>query len=135
MDTSQNLRLRITQLLEAGKQLDLDSWQATANLRTFQNWADLNKNTVHWEAWDNIAESLTLSDLILLVQMLTIMERDFGWLGGSVASAIWVFRIVQHREPRVADLLAEWISQRTHNDWLPYGKFCQKKMPRPRNLE
>jgi len=129
----ETLRVRVSELLETGSRLDLDSSQAMANLRRFEDWADLN--TVHWEAWGGIAESLTLSDLILLVQMLTIMERDFRWLGGSVASAIWLFRIVQHREPRVAGLLAEWISQRTDNDWLPYGKFGQKKIPRSRGLK
>jgi hypothetical protein len=103
----------------------LDTPEAIGRLEPFQGWDDING--IGWQDWDRVAERLTLPDLILLTQMLTVLEREFHWLGGSVSSVIWLLQGIKRREPRIAALLADWVAPRTNNDYLSFGKHSSLK--------
>lgn len=42
--------------------------------------------------------------------------RDFS--GGSVAGAVWVYRVLEKRNPGNLDSLCDWISARTDDHWI-----------------
>jgi hypothetical protein len=113
--------VRVEALPAAGQHLDLDYPNALHALERFEHSDDLNH--LSWYTWDDVAARLSLPDLILLTQLFTVPQREFRWCGGSVAAAIWLFKSVERREPRVAALLAEWIVPRTTNECLPTGRL------------
>ena len=125
MVDSEMLRRRVAALIDAGADLDVDMPFALDRLEVFRSWSDIN--VIHWSAWDPVAEGLTLSDLTLVIQMLTVLEREFQWSGGSVSSVIWLLRGLRQREPRVAALLADWVVLRTNNDYLPDGHHSSRR--------
>lgn len=125
---------RVMALLATGQHLNLDTPAAIGRLEPFQGWDDINR--IGWQVWDGIAGRLSLSDLILLIQILTVLEREFQWPGGSGSSVIWLLQYLRTREPRIAALLEDWVAQRTNNEYLPFGnhsslqKWIRSRRPR-----
>lgn len=78
-------------------------------------------NRLHWSAWNKACENLPDDDLALLAKGLVIAEERFRWSGGSVAGAIWVYRIYERRQRENAHLLAEWMLRESTNPWVPFG--------------
>jgi hypothetical protein len=134
MGDSEILYSRATTLITAGQDLNLDMPEALARLEPFEGWDAINRTG--WQVWDRVAERLTLADLILLTQILTVLEREFEWPGGSVSSVIWLLQNLRRREPRIAALVADWVVQRTNNQYLPFGshssrqQWIDSRMPR-----
>ncbi len=79
-------------------------------------------NREHWTAWNAVTDAISTEDLVALTRGLTLAESGNGWIGGSVAAAIWTFRQVEKRDPTLADELANWVLPRTLNPWVPYGR-------------
>ena len=119
MGDSEELYTRALALLATGQHLDLDRPEAIDALKSFETWEDMDR--AGRQDCQLVAERLTLSQQLLLIQMLTVLEREFRWRTGSVSSIIWFFRDLRKREPIVADLLGDWIAPRTNNDYLPIG--------------
>ena len=71
--------------------------------------------------WNPIAESLSKPDLENLFRGLVIAERELNWIGGSGASAIWVFHVCQRRFEDASIELANWaLINRGRNPYLPF---------------
>ena len=81
------------------------------------DWVD----RLGWASWDAVTEKLLLKELHCLARGLVRAERIERWGGGSVAGAIWVFRMLQRRFPQEADVLAEWMLASSNNPWIPFG--------------
>ena len=78
-------------------------------------------NRQHWEAWDSITEEMEHDQLVMLAKGLVRSEKLLRWSGGSVAAAIWVFRVFQRRFPQEANSVAEWMLANSDNPWVPFG--------------
>jgi hypothetical protein len=119
MRDSEMLYRRVMALLAAGQHLNLDRPETLGTLERFHRWYEIN---IRRQNWDGVVERLALSELILLTQMLTVLEREFQWSGGSVSIVISLMQNLRSREPRIAALLADWVVQRTNNPYLPFGR-------------
>jgi hypothetical protein len=73
--------------------------------------------------WSEITDLYTTPVLAWLVKVLVTAERELGWIGGSVAAPIWLFRAYQQRSDAMADPLADWIFRNKGNDYLPFGSM------------
>ena len=82
---------------------------------------------IGWQEWAKLRDSFTVGEVVLLAQVLTVMEREFKWPDGSVSSVIWIMQDLHSRERTIAELLADWIVQRTQNDYLPFGKHSSRR--------
>lgn len=72
--------------------------------------------------WEPLAWELNQTDLELLIRGLVIIARELEWLGGSAASAIWLFLIFEERFSLHSNVLADWVLRnRGRNQYLPYG--------------
>ena len=60
------------------------------------------------DAWTEVAAQFRTDELERLVKVLITIERELDWLGGSVASPIWLFRAYRERPEADADGLAAW---------------------------
>ena len=74
-----------------------------------------------WQSWDAVTAKLIQHDLACLARGLVRAEKIERWGGGSVAGAIWVFRMFQHRFSQDANALAEWMLINSDNPWIPFG--------------
>jgi hypothetical protein len=75
------------------------------------------------DSWEGPVGGLATSDVVALIKGLVVIENRLGWMGGSVAAAIWVFRELQGRDPLLAMEVADWILARTRNPYLPFGRL------------
>lgn len=103
--------------------LDLDRPQSLGTLERFRS----ERILVGWQEWALLRDSFTVGEVVLLAQVLTIMERQFKWPGGSVSSVVWIMQDLYSRERTIAELLSDWIVQRTQNDYLPFGKHSSRR--------
>ena len=78
-------------------------------------------NSVGPDLWGAVAQGLRTDDLAALIRGLVIAERKHDWKGGSVAAAIWVFRLLKARDPAVANEVAEFALAHTNNPYVPFG--------------
>lgn len=108
----------INQLVEAGKLKD-DEKQLDSVLFSLKHLHPINCGRP--AQWKEIAQEISIPELINLNKGLTRAEYFHNWAGGSAAAVIWTFRVVGSRCPELADGLADWILQRTKNPYLPYG--------------
>ena len=79
-------------------------------------------NRLHWSEWDPVTSAMTTADIVYLAKGLTIAEAHFRWSGGSVASAIWVFReLIRRGDAEQLSALARWVYLHRSNTYLPFG--------------
>ncbi len=71
--------------------------------------------------WGTIACEYSTRQLEWLIRVMVTAERELGWKGGSVASAVELFRIYQQRDDADVDRLSDWMLRNRGNDWLPFG--------------
>ena len=80
------------------------------------------------DAWATTVSALSTVQLERLFKILVIAEREFDWLGGSVAAPIWLFRAYSQRVDADADTLAEWaLRNRGRNDYVPFGSMTSAR--------
>jgi hypothetical protein len=73
-------------------------------------------------AWERVASDIQTDALEWLTKALVIAEREFDWVGGSVAAPIWLYRTYSTRVGGDPNALAEWIVRnRGRNEYLPFG--------------
>jgi hypothetical protein len=76
------------------------------------------------DAWLRIASGLSTDHLERLVRIFVVAEREYNWLGGSVAAAIWLFRAYCERQDAHPDTLADWVlKNRGRNEYVPFGRM------------
>lgn len=63
--------------------------------------------------------------MVALVKTLTIVDKYFP--AGSVAGVVWVYNILEDRNPELAHSLDKWIRTRTNN---PYADFEARRTRR-----
>lgn len=59
--------------------------------------------------------------LVWLFKGLVILERELKWMGGSVAGAIWVYRMIQEANLDKDYLIADFGLRNSDNPWVPFG--------------
>jgi hypothetical protein len=60
-------------------------------------------------AWEIVASDIETDALDWLTKALVIAEREFDWIGGSVAAPIWLYQAYSTRVGADADALANWV--------------------------
>ena len=108
-------------LIRAGSMPDPEGLEAARLLNQISTADEINR--LHWSTWDHDIQDLSTEDLVALIKALTIAERRFSWIGGSVSAVIRTFRQLEHRRPDMADLVADWILPRTSNPYCPFGSI------------
>lgn len=78
-------------------------------------------NRLHRQTWRQKAEHLSDIDLVFLFKGLVIVEREIKWSGGSVAGAIWIYRIIQERRLDKEFEIADFALKNCDNPWIPFG--------------
>jgi hypothetical protein len=78
-------------------------------------------NRLHWVAWRQHSTTLDDTDLVNLFKGLVIIERELKWTGGSVAGAIWVYRVIQERRLDNDNEIADFGLRNCDNPWVPFG--------------
>lgn len=84
----------------------------------------------HYHAdWDLLAKRLKLeiAQLRRFLQILVLAEREFQWIGGSVASGITLCRYLFNRDSANEENLRAWISEHSRNDWMPLTRAEEKE--------
>ncbi len=109
----------IEKLIDIGRRADLESEALLADIVALERHGEINRH--HWSDWHVALEGRPVNDLINLVRGLTLTEKRNRWLGGSVAGGIWVFQLVEKKDPNAAELLADWVLGHTENSWMPFG--------------
>lgn len=85
-------------------------------------------NRFGFGAWERIASTLQTHQLGRLVKILIIAEREYDWLGGSVAAPIWLFRAFRERQNSDAHALATWaLANRGRNEYIPFGRIISER--------
>lgn len=79
------------------------------NCQAYETWKQCRK-----EFEDDI-------QLVWLYKGLVILERDLKWIGGSVAGAIWVYRMIQEANLDNDFQLADFGLRNCDNPWVPFG--------------
>lgn len=73
-------------------------------------------------AWEDLAHSLSDTQIERLIKGVTLAERDFSaCYAGSVSPAIWLVRIFAGRCGDDIGELVDWVRANTRNDYLPFG--------------
>lgn len=98
---------------------DIDENQSHFYFRYFQDRDHINR--LHPTAWEEATSLLTNMELVKLYKGLIIIEKHANWSGGSVAAAIWVYRIIQIRGLDQDNRLADFGLKNCDNPWIPYG--------------
>ena len=74
---------------------------------------------LHWSKWDKVTEKMNVQDLVSLTKGLTVAEKYFHWIGGSVAGVIWVFRMLYGKDQEIAEKVGAWVKENTDNPYAP----------------
>jgi len=78
-------------------------------------------NREHGSAWRELVASLSNTDLVFVFKALICLERELKWIGGSVAGAIWVYRVIQNRGLDKEYKIADFGLRNCDNPWVPFG--------------
>ncbi len=79
------------------------------NCQAYETWKQARK-----EFEDDI-------QLVWLFKGLVILERELKWIGGSVAGAIWVYRMIQEANLDKDFQIADFGLRNCDNPWVPFG--------------
>jgi hypothetical protein len=79
------------------------------NCQAYETWKQCRK-----EFEDDI-------QLVWLFKGLVILERELKWIGGSVAGAIWVYRMIQEANLDKDFQIADFGLRNCENPWVPFG--------------
>ena len=73
------------------------------------------------EYWSLICSKLTIEDHIALLKAITLAEKHLNWLGGYIASAIWIYRLLDERaDCETSGKIARWVVDNTSNKYVPF---------------
>lgn len=79
------------------------------NCQAYETWKQCRK-----EFEDDI-------QLVWLFKGLVILERELKWIGGSVAGAIWVYKMIQEANLDEDFQIADFGLRNCDNPWVPFG--------------
>jgi hypothetical protein len=106
-------------LIEIGRAVERHSEGVDELLRglAYDEWINCSLPTPYFAQ----AKRIPFDDLVCLILGLVTAEARLHWSGGSAASVIRLFRILEVRHAGRADQLGDWILQHTDNPYLPCG--------------
>lgn len=78
-------------------------------------------NRLHWQTWQQFADELNADELISLFKGLVMIEEKLNWLGGSVAGAIWIYKIIREKKLDNNNEIADFGLRNCSNPWIPFG--------------
>jgi len=78
-------------------------------------------NCLHWQSWREYSTDLNDAEIIDLFKGLVKTESDLKWIGGSVAGAIWIYRIIQERGLDSDRVIADFGFRNCDNPYIPFG--------------
>jgi len=107
----------IPELLAIGRSEHLENPHVFDSLARRHDLGALN--IVHWSDWNAATSGLSEDDLVALVKVLTMMDNRCSG-GGSVAAVIWVYRVLEQRNPERARSLDDWVLTRSKNSWADF---------------
>jgi len=81
--------------------------------------------------WREQCATLDDASVDSLARGLVIAEKLYGWAGGSVAAAIWVYQELERRQPADLEVTTDWLLRKTANTYVPFGtsNFGAKSLP------
>lgn len=103
---------------------DLVKFGMTAGLRHDQLLKFENReyiNGQHWSTWEKMVTDLSDYELSYVYKSVITLERELKWLGGSVAGAIWLYRIIRQRSLDDDYSLADYGLRHSNNSYVPFG--------------
>lgn len=94
-----------------------------ADLQGLKEVAPYSNYNGEWrDFWGEATKDLTVEGLTYLIKGFTAAENYYSWCGGSAASTIWLFKILEKKYPKEVEKIANWVLQnRGHNNYLPFG--------------
>ncbi len=104
-------------LIEVGRMENPFSEEALALIAPLKEKDEINR--LHWREWNKFTESMKVQDLASLTKGLTVAEKHFRWIGGSVAGVIWVYRMLYNKDQEVAEKVGAWVKENTNNPYAP----------------
>lgn len=78
-------------------------------------------NRQNGDTWRELVADLSDTDLISVFKTLVCIERELKWIGGSVAGAIWVYKVIQNRDLDSDYEVADFGLRNCDNPWIPFG--------------
>lgn len=119
MTDEERLARVVPMLIELGSRPDIDSPEVVRDFEALRR-EDLVNRLYHTK-WTKAASELGRRELEHLIRGLTIAELRFGWMGGSVAGVIWVYRYFQKAGYDMDKRVYMWVASRSANPWAPGG--------------
>jgi hypothetical protein len=97
-------------------------------------------NRLGWKTWRLFVIELSDDELISLFKGLVKTETKLKWIGGSVAGAIWVYKVIEERNLDTDYKIADFGFEYSENPYIPfgnlyYGKRTSKDFFEYRNLK
>ena len=90
-----------------------------SQLESFQRRDFINRQ--HGDTWRSLMSGKSDTELIAIYKALILLEGELNWIGGSVAAAIWIYKIIQQRNLDVDYELANFGLQNCTNPYIPFG--------------
>jgi len=111
----------IRNIISFGK-AELDGLPADKELITLYKTRNFI-NRLGRQTWADKTKDLSGTELIQLFTGLVVLERELiNWGGGgSVAGAIWIYKIIQKRQLDNDSTLADWALRNCDNPYIPFG--------------
>lgn len=78
-------------------------------------------NRQHGNTWRELVSEKSDIELISIFKSLILIEKELKWIGGSVAGAIWIYKIIQERNLDLNYELADFGLRNSENPWIPFG--------------
>ena len=71
--------------------------------------------------WEQVTRGINDEAVVNIFRAVVVLERTEKWVGGSVASAIFLYRIIERRRYRNCAELADWALRNRGNEYVPFG--------------
>ncbi|MHB8964250.1 MAG: hypothetical protein ACYC5K_13970, partial [Saccharofermentanales bacterium] len=68
--------------------------------------------------WYAVSDRLTDDELVKLVKIMVLIEKQLGWSGGNIAAAIWLNRKLHERGLSKTSDITNWLNQHSANPHL-----------------
>lgn len=107
----------INELIKIGKSLSIDDTQRVY----FSKLDFLNRLSFH--TWDSILIKLNDDELVGIFKGILLIEKELNWIGGSVASGVWIYKFIQKRKLDPEYNIANWALKNTNNPYIPFGSI------------
>ena len=78
-------------------------------------------NRINRDRWEQVTKGINDEAVVNIFRAVVVLERTENWVGGSVASAIFLYRILVKRRYRNCAELADWALRNRGNEYVPSG--------------